>query len=180
LASALARQEVGPRMDPSQRRDHANTALHTGITGELDRLQLARHRGAAPYPSETVLIVENEESNRRLVEQILEFAGYRTVTATHGLEALHVLDQEPVDLVLIDLAMPVLDGYRATELIRTRPEYANLPVVAVTAHAMSEDRELALASGCNDYLAKPFRPNELLHVVERMLGHLRAVDSSAG
>src|SRR5215813_8527697 len=119
-------------MDPSQRRDRVQSALHTGITGELERLQLARTRGDVPFPSETVLIVENEDTNRRLMEQILDFAGYRTLSATHGLEALSVLDRERVDLVLIDLAMPVLDGYRATELIRAHPEHASLPVVAVT------------------------------------------------
>ena len=103
------------------------------------------------------------------MEQILGFAGYRYLSATNGLEALEVLDRERIDLMLIDLSMPVLDGYRATEIIRQRPDGAALPIVAVTAHAMSEDRELALRSGCTDYLAKPYRPTELLSVVERLL-----------
>jgi CheY-like chemotaxis protein len=117
----------------------------------------------------TILVVENEENNRCLMEQILGFAGYRYLSATNGLEALDVLDRERIDLVLIDLSMPVLDGYRATEIIRRRPGGATLPIVAVTAHAMSEDRELALQSGCTDYLAKPYHPTELLSVVERLL-----------
>jgi CheY-like chemotaxis protein len=128
--------------------------------------QYVQHAGVR---SDTVLIVENEENNRRLVEQILGFAGYSYISASNGLEALDVLARKRVQVVLIDLSMPILDGYRTTELIRQRPECAALPIVAVTAHAMSEDRELALRCGCTDYLAKPFRPNELLTVVARML-----------
>ena len=116
-----------------------------------------------------ILIVENEENNRRLVEQILGFAGYAFISAANGLEALQIIDRQPVDLILIDLSMPVLDGYRTTQLIRQRPQYATLPIVAVTAHAMSEDREVALAAGCTDYLAKPYRPGQLLSVVQQML-----------
>jgi CheY-like chemotaxis protein len=125
---------------------------------------------AAPNSHETILVVENEDNNRRLIEQILGFAGYHCLSATNGLEALDVLDRTHVDLILIDLSMPVLDGFRATEIIRKRPDGATLPIVAVTAHAMSEDRELALRCGCDDYLIKPFRPHELLGVVKRLLG----------
>lgn len=128
-----------------------------------------REANGALGPRETILVVENEEINRSLMEQIIGFAGYRSVSASNGLEALDVLDQERVDLVLIDLSMPVLDGYRATEIIRRRPDGADLPIVAVTAHAMSEDRDLALAAGCTDYLAKPYRPSELISLIERYL-----------
>jgi CheY-like chemotaxis protein len=128
-----------------------------------------RRAGDSDRRHRTVLIVENEDNNRRLVEQILDFAGYPHLSATNGIEALDLLGREQVDVVLIDLSMPILDGYRTTELIRQRPECAALPIVAVTAHAMSEDRELALRAGCTEYLAKPFRPNELLTVVARML-----------
>ena len=127
-----------------------------------------RARDAGPRHG-TILIVENEENNRRLVEQILDHAGYGYLSATNGIEALEILGRAQVDVVLIDLSMPILDGYRTTELIRQRPECAALPIVAVTAHAMTEDRELALRAGCTDYLAKPFRPTELLSVVARML-----------
>ncbi|MGH2515118.1 MAG: response regulator [Ktedonobacterales bacterium] len=148
-------------------------APHGPTSGEL---LLTPSRPAPPAePPElnsaeaTILVVENEENNRCLMEQILGFAGYRYFSATNGLEALDVLDHERIDLILIDLSMPVLDGYRATEIIRRRPNGATLPIVAVTAHAMSEDRELALQSGCTDYLAKPYRQTELLGVVERLL-----------
>ena len=116
-----------------------------------------------------ILIVENEENNRCLMEQVLLYAGYQTCSARNGLEALNLLDHERVDLVLTDLSMPVLDGYRATELMRRRPGYDKLPIIAVTAHAMSDDRELALRSGCTDYLVKPYRPRDLVRMVEQWL-----------
>lgn len=116
-----------------------------------------------------ILIVENEANNRTLMEQVLLYAGYQTRSARNGLEALNLLDREHIDLVLTDLSMPVLDGYRATELMRRRPGNATLPIIAVTAHAMSDDRELALRSGCTDYLVKPYRPRELVRMVERWL-----------
>lgn len=150
------------------------------ISGELSQMQSerrAREAADALEPRETILVVENEEINRSLMEQILGFAGYRSISASNGLEALGVLDRERVDLVLIDLSMPVLDGYRATEIIRRRPDGADLPIVAVTAHAMSEDRELALAAGCTDYLAKPYRPAELLSLIERLLNADHAEDA---
>ena len=128
---------------------------------------------ASPTRGATILIVENEINNRRLIEQILGFAGYHYLSAANGLEALNVVDRAPVDLVLLDLSMPVLDGYRTSELMRERRDATNLPIIAVTAHAMSEDRELALRSGCNDYLIKPFRPAELLGIVERWLPRVR-------
>lgn len=142
------------------------------ISGELSRLQserVARDAAGASTSREMILVVENEENNRCLMEQILGFAGFRSVSASNGQEALDLLDSERIDLVLIDLSMPVLDGYRATEIIRRRPDGAHLPIVAVTAHAMSEDRDLALAAGCTDYLAKPYRPTELIDLVERLL-----------
>ena len=122
-----------------------------------------------PRPAGVILIVENEESNRRLMEQILGFAGYQYLSATNGQEALEVLDRAHVDVVLLDLFMPVLDGYETTGIIRARPDIAAMPVVAVTAKAMPGDRELALSSGCTEYLAKPFRPHQLLDMIARML-----------
>lgn len=131
---------------------------------------LAPTAQADPAPERgTVLVAENEENNRLLMEQILSLAGFQCVSATNGLEVLEVLDQLRVDVVLLDLSMPVMDGYRTAQMIRQRPDGARLPVVAVTGYALAEDRAQALDVGCTDYLAKPFRPHELLAVVERML-----------
>lgn len=154
-------------MDPSLRPAPLQVSTVSGELTQLRASQVERDHQAA---GESILVVENEDSNLRLMEQILDFAGYRFLPATNGLEALTLLDREHVDLVLLDLAMPILDGYRTTELMRLRPDMARIPIVAVTAHAMNEDRELALRCGCTDYIAKPFRPHQLLDLIERLLG----------
>ena len=117
----------------------------------------------------TILIVENEVSNRILIEKVLSTRGYRCLSASNGREALDMLEREAVDLILTDLSMPVLDGYRTTQLIRERPGMAHVPIVAVTAYALSDENEAALRIGCNEYLTKPFKPRQLLEVVERLL-----------
>src|SRR5438105_1210807 len=117
----------------------------------------------------TILIIENEVSNRLLIERVLSTRGYRCISASNGREALNLLDRETVDLILTDLSMPVLDGYRTTQLIRERPSMTNVPIVAVTAYALSDENEAALRIGCNEYLTKPFKPRQLLEVVERLL-----------
>src|SRR5947208_9519563 len=117
----------------------------------------------------TILIIENEVSNRILIERVLSTRGYRCISASNGQEALNILDREYVDLILTDLSMPVLDGYRTTQLIRERPAMANVPIVAVTAYALNDENEAAMHMGCNEYLTKPFKPRQLLEVVERLL-----------
>jgi CheY-like chemotaxis protein len=126
------------------------------------------HTNAHARPS-TILIIENEVSNRLLIERVLSTRGYRCLSAANGREALAILDIEPVDLILTDLSMPVLDGYRTTQLIRARPALANVPIVAVTAFALNDENEAALQIGCNEYLTKPFKPRQLLEVVDRLL-----------
>ncbi len=117
----------------------------------------------------TILIIENEVSNRLLIERVLSTRGYRCISASNGLEALNILDREYVDLILTDLSMPVLDGYRMTQLIRERPAMAHVPIVAVTAYALNDENEAAMQIGCNEYLTKPFKPRQLLEVVDRLL-----------
>jgi CheY-like chemotaxis protein len=117
----------------------------------------------------TILIIENEVSNRILIERVLSTRGYRCLAASNGLEALNMLEHERVSLILTDLSMPVMDGYRTTQLIRERPGMERVPIVAVTAYAQSDENEAALQIGCNEYLTKPFKPRQLLEVVDRLL-----------
>jgi CheY-like chemotaxis protein len=126
-------------------------------------------RAASMEAGVTILIVENEDSNRTLMEKILGFAGYRYVSASNGVEALEAFDRERPDIVLTDISMPVMDGFEEIASIRARPHGASVPIVAVTAHAMIGDREYALAEGCDEYLVKPYRPRDLLDVVARLL-----------
>jgi CheY-like chemotaxis protein len=125
-------------------------------------------RGQRP----SILIVENEVSNRILIEKVLSTSGYRCLSASNGREALELLDRETVDLILTDLSMPVLDGYRTIQLIRARPAMQRVPIVAVTAYALSDENEAAMQIGCNEYLTKPFKPRQLLEVVDRLLPRL--------
>ncbi len=122
-----------------------------------------------PARQPTILVVENEVSNRILIERVLSTRGYRCIPASNGQEALDILDTQHVDLILTDLSMPVLDGYRATQLIRARPGMAHVPIVAVTAYALHDESEAAMQIGCNEYLTKPFKPRQLLEVVDRLL-----------
>jgi CheY-like chemotaxis protein len=160
--SFCAEAEVGTRMDhPEQRR--RDLAQSPGA-------DQARAYSESPRPG-TILVAENEATNRHLMEQILRIAGYDTLTATNGREALEMLETGHADLVLVDISMPVLDGYQMLALLQEQPVYATLPVVAVTAHATPEDRQRALRSGFTEYLTKPFRPRDLLRLVERLLAH---------
>ena len=120
-------------------------------------------------PPPTILVVENEVSNRLLIERVLSTRGYHCLSASNGREALEVLEREQVDLILTDLSMPVLDGYKTTQLIRAMPGLAQVPIVAVTAFALNDEGEAARQIGCTEYLTKPFKPRQLLEVVERLL-----------
>lgn len=134
------------------------------------QMNLPTPQGATPDTHQsTILIVENEVSNRILIEKVLSTRGFRCLSASNGREALDILDHESVDLILTDLSMPVLDGYRTTQLIRARPSLERVPIVAVTAYALNDENEAAMQIGCNEYLTKPFKPRQLLEVVDRLL-----------
>jgi len=115
-----------------------------------------------------ILLAEDNEVNRRLAQRLLEKHGHTVVTAMDGMEALAVLSRETVDLVLMDIQMPGMDGIEATRSIRNRekPGCARLPIIALTAHAMGGDRARCLAAGMDAYLTKPIRPDELRRAIE--------------
>jgi CheY-like chemotaxis protein len=126
--------------------------------------------GREPSEPPIILVIENDTNNRILLEKILGLGGYRFVSASNGEEALSLLRRgQHVDLVLTDLSMPVMDGFKATQILRATSGYEDLPIVAVTALAMSGDREYALSLGCNEYVTKPYRHSDLLAVVARLL-----------
>jgi CheY-like chemotaxis protein len=129
-----------------------------------------RATDARPGAAKIILVAENDESNRLLMQQMLAFGGYACILTSNGREALDALERGPVDLALLDLSMPVLDGYHAAAQIRGLSNGATLPLVAVTAHASEADRELALRSGFTEYLTKPFSQRALLALVARLLG----------
>jgi signal transduction histidine kinase/ActR/RegA family two-component response regulator len=124
---------------------------------------------AAPGLPATVLLVEDNEDNLFTLRQILARRRLEIVTATSGRQAIERCRRDPPDLVIMDVQMPGMTGLQATGAIRALPGGADIPIVALTAQAMRGDRERILAAGCDDYLAKPVQPNELLAVVERLL-----------
>jgi CheY-like chemotaxis protein len=116
-----------------------------------------------------VLLVEDNPVNQLVAKGMLSKAGCEVLLALNGVEALDVLDREPIDLVLMDCNMPVMDGYEATRRIRQQARWADLPIIALTANALPDERERCTAAGMNDYLAKPFRRDELLALLNQWL-----------
>jgi CheY-like chemotaxis protein len=116
----------------------------------------------------TILIAEDYEDNRELLRLLLSSANYNVREATNGLECLSMARQNPPDLIMIDLSMPILDGWSLLEALRKNKETALIPCIAVTAHG-DTDRQRALDSGFSGYLSKPFRSFELFEVVGRLL-----------
>ncbi|MBP7062884.1 response regulator [Ferrovibrio sp.] len=116
-----------------------------------------------------VLLVEDNELNRDVACDLLRAVGIQVAAAHDGREALHRLDHEQYDLVLMDMQMPVMDGLAATRAIRAQSQFAALPIIAMTANAMAQDRAACLAAGMNDHLAKPINPDLLYDTLARWL-----------
>ncbi len=116
-----------------------------------------------------ILVAEDNAVNRELLRELLEVRGYTVFEACDGQEALHMIEQSLPELLLLDIGMPVLDGFAVIRKIRENPRLAPLPVVAVTAYAMRGDREKILASGFDGYLSKPLNPSSLTEELDRLL-----------
>lgn len=114
-----------------------------------------------------VLLVEDNEINQQVAQEILEGAGMKVTIAVDGLQAIEALEDKEFDVVLMDVQMPVMDGYQATEAIRKKERYQNLPIVAMTASAMVQDREKAMSVGMNDHVSKPIEPRQLFSTLAR-------------
>ncbi len=117
----------------------------------------------------TLLIVEDNEMNRDLLTRRLQKKGFSTVLAVDGVDAMQRLDEVDVDLVLMDMNLPVQDGWTTCQMIRKHPQLQHLPIIALTAHAMTNDRERARAVGCTEYETKPINFQQLLGKIEKLL-----------
>ena len=128
----------------------------------------------------TVLIAEDNAVNRELLRELLEARGYTVVEACDGQEALHLIEQTKPDILLLDIGMPVLDGFAVVRKIRENPGLATLRVFAVTAYAMQGDREKILNSGFDGYLSKPINAVALAEALEPLLSkrHGRSAPSN--
>jgi CheY-like chemotaxis protein len=126
-----------------------------------------------------VLAVDNEQDNLDVVEKVLSYEGAKVYTAMNGIEGLAMLEIVTPTFVLLDLSMPVMDGWEMLEKLRANQVIKHLPVIALTAHAMDGDRDRALESGFDGYVTKPFRIGTLLAAIQACLDSIIAADQGA-
>jgi CheY-like chemotaxis protein len=118
----------------------------------------------------TILVADDSPGGREVVQVVLEMAGYRIIEATDGREALELAKTDPPDLFILDIQMPNLDGYGVLAHLRKDESFAGIPVIALTASAMREDQDRALAAGFARYMSKPVDLSALRQVVAELLG----------
>ena len=117
-----------------------------------------------------ILLVEDNEMNRDMLSRRLERRGYQVVIAVDGVEGVRMAEAEAPALILMDMSLPVLDGWEATRQIKAAPATGGIPIIALTAHAMSGDREKAIEAGCDDFDTKPVDLPRLLAKIDALLG----------
>jgi len=116
-----------------------------------------------------ILVVEDQEDNRQIVRDLLTANDYEMTEAENGEEALVAVAKDRPDLILMDIQLPVMDGYEVTRRIKADPSLNSIPVIAVTSYALSGDEEKARAAGCDDFVPKPFSPRQLLAKIRQYL-----------
>lgn len=116
-----------------------------------------------------ILVVEDQEDNRQILRDLLTSAGFEVIEAENGEQALAMAAAERPELILMDIQLPVLDGYEATRRLKTDPVLRAIPIIVITSYALSGDEERARAAGCDDYVAKPYSPREVLDKVQKIL-----------
>ncbi len=115
-----------------------------------------------------ILVVEDNEVNRDMMVRRLERRGYSMVSAVDGQQGVDMARSEKPDLILMDMSLPVLDGWEATRQIKSDPGIKHIPVIGLTAHAMVGDRDQALKAGCDDYATKPVEFEKLIELINRL------------
>lgn len=120
--------------------------------------------------SKTVLLVEDNEDNRTVYRTILEHFGYGVIEARNGEDGIRMAREEKPDLILMDISIPVIDGWEATKILKGEEGTSHIPIIALTAHALATDRAKAEDVGCDGYLAKPCEPRRVVAEVEKFIG----------
>lgn len=118
---------------------------------------------------EKVLIIDDNDKNRLLMVDVLKYQGYEIIEATNGEEGIRMAKENRPDLILMDIHMPVMDGYKAIKILKDDPATKKIKIIAVTSFAMKGDREKALSSGADDYIPKPIDTRKLPEIVKRLL-----------
>ncbi len=116
-----------------------------------------------------ILVVEDQEDNRQILRDLLASVGHDMVEAHDGQAALDAVARQRPDLILMDIQLPIMDGYEATRRIKAMPEYKSIPIIVVTSYALSGDEGKARAAGCDAYVTKPYSPRQLLAKVNEYL-----------
>jgi CheY-like chemotaxis protein len=124
----------------------------------------------SPPIGHTLLLVEDNEDNRIIYSTVLRHLGYEVVEALDGVEAVALARSRLPDLILMDISIPEMDGWEATRILRADPTTRHIPIIALTAHALTDDRERAQAVGFTAYLAKPIEPRAVVAEVQRWIG----------
>jgi two-component system cell cycle response regulator DivK len=119
--------------------------------------------------SKCILVIEDTENNRRILNDLLTRAGFEVVEANDGEKGVAMAAERKPDLILMDIQLPIVDGYEATRRIKSDPALREIPIIAVTSYALSGDEAKARAAGCDGYVAKPFSPREILATVREFL-----------
>src|SRR5207248_2896447 len=172
-----------PVDDPAVRGHRIGPGHHTAVRPDVGRrgerqepawcrLYLYHHparRSEGEEDMTKILVVEDNEVNQRILVRRLERRGFEVVTASDGKQGVALAGSEAPDLILMDMSLPVLDGWEATRQIKAGPATGQIPVIALTAHAMVGDREQALDAGCDDYDVKPVDIDRLLGKIETQL-----------
>ena len=116
-----------------------------------------------------ILVVEDQEDNRQILRDLLTNAGYDMIEAENGEDGVAIAAAQRPDLILMDIQLPVLDGYEATRRIKADPELRAIPIIVVTSYALSGDEDKARAAGCDAYVTKPYSPRQLLAKIREYL-----------
>jgi two-component system, cell cycle response regulator DivK len=119
-----------------------------------------------------ILVVEDNELNADMLSQRLTRKGYEIIFAVDGEEAIQVAKKSKPQLILMDMGLPILDGWEATRRLKADPETKHIPIIALTAHSMADDREQALNVGCEEYETKPVNFTRLIDKIEKLVGKI--------
>ncbi len=118
-----------------------------------------------------ILIVEDNKNNRKLFRDILKYSGYEVLEAQDGAEGIKTAVEQMPDLILMDIQMPVMDGFEALKALRNMPETGKIKIIALTSFAMAGDKKKILKAGFDDYISKPIDTRKLPEIVKRFIGH---------
>ena len=119
--------------------------------------------------SKRILVVEDTENNRRILNDLLTKAGFDVIEAFDGEKGVAMAEERRPDLILMDIQLPMIDGYEATRRIKSNPDLRDIPIIAVTSYALSGDEDKARAAGCDDFVPKPYSPRQLLAKIRELL-----------